>query len=164
MPKIIAGSSSGAKPAVKPKWSPNTNAADTAKAILDEFTDDDVSVIGVTGQMHGILYIDEAGNALSPLYTWQDGRGNLKYKDTTYAEYLNGSSGFGCITDFYNRENGIRPESAFGFCTIHDYFVMKICDLKEPVIHSSDAASFGCYNIKEKKLPCSTNEKQERKQ
>lgn len=123
-----------------------------ADDILNSLITDDVAAIGVTGQMHGIVYVDKKGNAVSPLYTWQDGRGNLKYKDTTYAEYLNGSSGFGCITDFYNRENGIRPESAVGFCTIHDYFVMKICDLKEPVIHSSDAASFGCYNIKENKL------------
>ena len=33
-PTIIAGSIWGANPAVKPKWSPNTKAADTAKAIL----------------------------------------------------------------------------------------------------------------------------------
>lgn len=37
----------------------------------------DVETIGLTGQMHGILYIDEDGNCVSPLYTWQDGRGNL---------------------------------------------------------------------------------------
>lgn len=54
----------------------------------------DVSVIGVTGQMHGIVYTDKAGNAVSPLYTWQDGRGNLPYKDTTYAKYLNSFSGY----------------------------------------------------------------------
>ena len=40
--------------------------------------------------MHGILYADENGAAVSPLYTWQDERGNLEYKDgATYAEYLN---------------------------------------------------------------------------
>jgi len=125
---------------------------DTAKAILDEFTDDDVSVIGVTGQMHGILYIDEAGNALSPLYTWQDERGNLGYKDTTYAKYLGSFSGYGNVTDFYNRENGIRPDKAIGYCTIHDYFVMKLCGNSKPVIHVSDAASFGLYDLKENKF------------
>ena len=26
--------------------------------------------IGLTGQMHGMLYVDGAGNAVSPLYTW----------------------------------------------------------------------------------------------
>lgn len=35
----------------------------------------DVSGIGLTGQMHGILYINRNGQHVSPLYTWQDGRG-----------------------------------------------------------------------------------------
>lgn len=30
-----------------------------------------VGSIGVTGQMHGIVYIDNTGMAVSPLYTWQ---------------------------------------------------------------------------------------------
>ena len=42
---------------------------------LTESVDDLVS-IGVTGQMHGILYTDQEGKAASPLMTWQDGRGN----------------------------------------------------------------------------------------
>ena len=33
--------------------------------------------IGITGQMHGILYYSNQGLAVSPLYTWQDNRGNL---------------------------------------------------------------------------------------
>lgn len=33
--------------------------------------------IGLTGQMHGIVYIDQTGTCVSPLYTWQDGRGSL---------------------------------------------------------------------------------------
>ena len=72
----------------------------------------EVGVIGVTGQMHGIVYTDKDGDAVSPLYTWQDGRGNLPYKDVTYAKYLNSFSGYGNVTDFYNTENGIKPESA----------------------------------------------------
>ncbi len=120
---------------------------DIAKGILDELMSEDVSVIGVTGQMHGIVYIDKDGNAVSPLYTWQDGRGDFPYKGTTYAKYLGGATGFGCVTDLYNRENGIRPENAVTFCTIHDYFVMKLCGRKTPIVHASDAASFGCFDI-----------------
>lgn len=123
-------------------------AVDLLETLIDEKT----AVIGVTGQMHGIVYTDADGNAVSPLYTWQDGRGNLPYKDTTYAKYLNSFSGYGNVTDFYNRENVIRPENAISYCTIHDYFVMKLCGLKKPLIHSSDAASFGCYDIKENKF------------
>lgn len=118
-----------------------------AREIVDSFIDDDTVSVGVTGQMHGIVYTDKDGNAVSPLYTWQDGRGNFPYGDTTYAKYLGGASGFGCVTDFYNRENGIRPENAVSFCTVHDYFVMSLCGLEKPIVHSSDAASFGCFDI-----------------
>lgn len=41
---------------------------------LDKY--DDVESIGVTGAMHGILYTDKEGQAVSPLYTWQDQRGD----------------------------------------------------------------------------------------
>ncbi len=123
-----------------------------ATEILDDFIDDETTVIGVTGQMHGIVYTDETGNAVSPLYIWQDERGNLPYKDTTYAKYLNSFSGYGNVTDFYNRENGIRPEKAVSYCTIHDYFVMRLCGLCKPMVHSSDAASFGCYDLTENKF------------
>ena len=37
--------------------------------------------IGITGQMHGILYLNRHGEAISPLYTWQDQCGNLPYRD-----------------------------------------------------------------------------------
>ncbi len=128
-----------------------------ATDILNEFIDSDIAVIGVTGQMHGIVYVDADANAVSPLYIWQDERGNLPYKDTTYAKYLNSFAGYGNVTDFYNRENGIRPESAVSYCTIHDYFVMKLCDLKKPLMHSSDAASFGCYDLKQNKFDYDCN-------
>lgn len=123
-----------------------------AKEILDGFITDDVKVIGVTGQMHGIVYTDKDGKAVSPLYIWQDERGNQPYKDTTYAKYLNSFTGYGNVTDFYNRENGIRPQEAVSYCTIHDYFVMQLCGLNEPIIHTSDAASFGCFDIETNKF------------
>ena len=48
--------------------------------IMERLLTGDVVAIGVTGQMHGILYIDKNGDVISPLYTWQDGRGNEIYK------------------------------------------------------------------------------------
>ena len=123
-----------------------------AMEVLDDLVDSDTAVIGVTGQMHGIVYVNAEGEAVSPLYTWQDERGNLPYRDTTYAAYLGCASGYGCVTDLYNRENGLRPQGAVSFCTIHDYFVMKICSLTSPLIHASDAASFGLYDLRENRL------------
>ena len=120
-----------------------------ATDILEYLTaeNNDICVIGVTGQMHGIVYTDKNGNAVSPLYTWQDERGNLPYRDTTYAKYLNSFSGYGNVTDFYNVKNGIKPKNAESYCTIQDYFVMQLCGLKKPVMHTSDAASLGCYDL-----------------
>ena len=43
-----------------------------AKNIIDDFLNKETVVIGITGQMHGIVYIDNNGSAISPLYTWQD--------------------------------------------------------------------------------------------
>jgi len=117
--------------------------------ITNELLCEGVTSIGITGQMHGIVYIDKNGRAISPLYTWQDGRGNLKYDDNhTYSQILGLPSGYGNVTDFYNTKNGIRPDDAATFCTIHDYFAMRLCTLKSPVIHTSDAASFGGFDLK----------------
>ncbi len=120
---------------------------DIALSLLDELICEQTAVIGVTGQMHGILYIDGKGEAVSPLYTWQDGRGDQPYGDTTYAAHLGSCTGYGNVTDFYNSENGLRPSSAVGYCTVHDYLVMKLCGLSSPVMHTSDAASLGCYDM-----------------
>ena len=53
-----------------------------AKEILDSLTDEKTKAIGITGQMHGIVYTNKNGNAVSPLYTWQDLRGNLPVTET----------------------------------------------------------------------------------
>lgn len=123
-----------------------------ALEILEDLLDGETVAIGVTGQMHGIVYYDAEGRAVSPLYTWQDGRGNESYGDTTYAAYLGSHSGYGHVTDFYNRVNGLVPAEAAGYCTIHDYLVMRLCGLCQAQIHVSDAASFGCFDLETGKI------------
>ena len=111
-----------------------------------------ISAIGVTGQMHGVLYLDANGKAVSPLYTWQDASGNLPYGQSTYAEYLSEktgyplASGYGLVTDFVNRDKGCVPDTAVTLCTIHDYAVMVLTGRTRPLMHSSDAASLGCFD------------------
>ena len=120
-----------------------------ALTITDTLMEDTVKVIGVTGQMHGIVYYDADGKAVSPLYTWQDGRGNQPYDETrTYSEFLQIPAGYGAVTDFYNTKNGIRPAEAVGYCTIHDYFAMTLAGRKTPLLHTSDAASFGDFDLR----------------
>ena len=128
-----------------------------ADEILNDLLCDDVSVIGVTGQMHGILYYNSNGAAVSPLYTWQDERGNLPYENTTYAEYLNSFSGYGNVTDFYNTENRLTPSDAVGYCTVQDYFVMRLCNNKKALMHSTNAAGLGCYDLNENKFSYDCN-------
>lgn len=107
-----------------------------------------IDSIGISNQMHGIMYYDADGNAVSPLYIWQDERGNLPYKDgKTYAQYLGSFAGYGLVTDFYNRENSLVPPNATGVCTIGDYIAMKLTGTKKALMHITNAASFGCFDI-----------------
>lgn len=114
-----------------------------------------IDAIGITGQMHGILYLDKENSPCSPLMIWQDERGNEIYKNgLSYAEYLTNetgiksASGFGLTTHFYNLINNEIPPNAVTLCTIHDYLAALLTGT-EPVTHSSDAASLGFYNLKE---------------
>lgn len=122
-----------------------------AAELLAEFSP--VCAVGITGQMHGIVYVDENGKAVSPLYTWQDGSGNQPYEGGTYASVLsettgyNAASGFGATTCFYHAKNGLIPSSAVKLCTIHDYAAMVLTGRKTPLMHSSDAASFSLFDI-----------------
>lgn len=109
--------------------------------------------IGLTGQMHGMLYVDSEGDAVSPLYIWQDGCGNQCMDDgRSYAEVLKetggaASTGFGLTTHFYLQKNGMIPEMAVKMVTISDYIGMKLCLKKEPVIAKDMAASWGCFDL-----------------
>lgn len=113
-----------------------------------------IKAIGVDGQMHGILYIDAEGRACSPLFTWQDKRGDLPFKEGTYASVLSQTSGihmasgFGLTTHYWFAENNSVYPSANAFCTIADYIAMRLTDRKTPLIHISNAASMGLFNIK----------------
>lgn len=113
----------------------------------------DIKGIGVSGQMHGIVYVNRQGNAVSPLYTWRDSRANQIYqKDQSYATYLTETTGYpvatgyGLATHFYNLTNGEVPANAVKLCTIMDYVVMKLSGRNTPLTDYSNAASMGFYH------------------
>lgn len=121
--------------------------------------DQDVCCIGITGQMHGIVYVDEGGNALSPLYTWQDARGGQIYRENeSYAAYLSrisgyhAATGYGLVTHFYNLVNGLVPHNASKICTIQDYIAMRLAGKSIPVTDVTNAASLGIFNLKKKEF------------
>lgn len=111
--------------------------------------------IGMTGQMHGIVYTNTHGNAVSPLYTWQDTRAAAKMPDgKTYSEDIKEKTGYtvmpgyGFATHYYNRKNSLVPESAAYLCTIGDYAVMRMTGNTRPLLHASNAASLGFFEDK----------------
>lgn len=113
-----------------------------------------ICAIGITGQMHGVLYVDGKGNAVSPLYTWQDQTGSREYRDgKTYSEYLSeatgypAATGFGLVTHFCHLHRGKVPASAVKICTIQDYMVMYLTGEKNPVMHVTNAASLGFFHL-----------------
>ncbi len=131
------------------------------EARLEKEATDTVTCIGVTGQMHGIVYLDENGKPISPLAIWQDGRGDVIYKDNkTYAEYLSEltgyqlATGYGAVTYFYDTINNLVPNEAVTFCTIHDLAAMTLANEKKPLLHTSDAASLGLFNLQKCEYDC----------
>lgn len=124
------------------------------RQVLDSLLDQcpDVAAIGLTGQMHGILYVDGEGNALSPLYTWQDGRGGLPLSQGKSACQLLGEKGARCApgygmgTHLYNLKMGLVPPGAQSFCTLADWLGVALTGRERPLLHQSQAAALGLYD------------------
>ena len=106
-----------------------------------------INSIGLTGQMHGIICTDKAGNAVSPLYTWQDQRGGIDDFYRSLDVGTNTAPGFGLVTYLYNKAHGLNDKSAARITTIGSYIAMKLCRLDQPYLHISDAHSLGGFDI-----------------
>ena len=126
-----------------------------SRQMLDDFLDEypEVEKIGLTGQMHGIVYIDKEGTCVSPLYTWQDARGSLcEENNGSLTEEIQQTcnvqvaSGYGIVTHIYNLRHHLIPDTAVSFCTIMDYFGMYLTGRKKPLVHVSNAAGFGFFD------------------
>ncbi len=133
------------------------SVTEKAVAVLDELLElhPETASIGLTGQMHGILYVDSEGNAVSPLYTWQDGRGDLPViqgksaaRHLTEVTGIKAYTGYGCVTHAYHVKQGQVPANARTFCTIADYLGMVLCGRNAPLVHISNGASLGIFDAK----------------
>ncbi|MBO7748108.1 hypothetical protein I8J29_28345 [Paenibacillus sp. MWE-103] len=115
---------------------------------------DEAAAIGISCQMHGVLYVNREGCSVSPLYTWQDGRADLPMArgDGTYAEQLGRlsghavSAGYGLATHYYNQLNGEVPKDAAYLCTIGDYVAMRLTGSAAPRMDASNAAALGLFS------------------
>ncbi|KAL2095053.1 hypothetical protein ACEWY4_009772 [Coilia grayii] len=120
--------------------------------------------IGVSGQMHGIVFWGAntgcewfVTNSVcmfkprdtSQLITWQDGRCSSEFLSSLPQpnSHLSLATGFGCATIFWLLKH--RPEflSQFNVAgTIHDYVVSMLCASKGCSISTQNAASWGYFN------------------
>ena len=114
-----------------------------------------IGSIGISSQMHGILYTDKDMNALSPLYTWQDARGSEIISDgVSYAEYASEitgggeKSGYGIVTAFFNERNSLVPDGAKYIMTIGDFVASRLAKASVPIMHVSQAASIGAFSLR----------------
>ncbi len=103
--------------------------------------------IGLTGQMHGIVYADDAGRPLSPLYTWQDLRGEEVRERIFRRTGLSVPAGYGLATHLYNHIHGLVPEGAVSLCTVMDLFAMHLTGNRRPLMHMTNAASLGFFDL-----------------
>uniref|UniRef100_A0A8B9TQ98 Sedoheptulokinase n=1 Tax=Anas platyrhynchos TaxID=8839 RepID=A0A8B9TQ98_ANAPL len=127
-----------------------------------------VSHIGISGQMHGIVFWKrdqgcrwtECGTSptfepeeVSHLVTWQDGRCSPAFLASLPPpqSHISLATGFGCATVYWYLKNSpdfLKCYDAAG--TIHDYVVAMLCDLKKPLMSIQNAASWGYFNAKTK--------------
>uniref|UniRef100_A0A2K5H8R3 Sedoheptulokinase n=1 Tax=Colobus angolensis palliatus TaxID=336983 RepID=A0A2K5H8R3_COLAP len=120
--------------------------------------------IGVSGQMHGVVFWKtgqgcewiEGGitpvfepRAVSHLVTWQDGRCSSEFLASLPQpkSHLSVATGFGCATIFWLLKycpEFLKSYDAAG--TIHDYVVAMLCGLPRPLMSDQNAASWGYFN------------------
>ncbi|MCF7944357.1 MAG: hypothetical protein K9L75_02315 [Spirochaetia bacterium] len=106
----------------------------------------------VTGQVHGILYYDRNGSAISPLYTWLDRRA---------AEVIDGESpqdrlkritgttmppGYGLLTHYTNSLIDEVPAEAVGMTGILEYITGRLIGKTLDKADSSCISLFGAYD------------------
>ncbi|CAI6080058.1 sedoheptulokinase [Cohnella sp. JJ-181] len=159
-------------PAALPAAAPDERTQDPDR-IVDELVEmieawrdllPETAAIGISAQMHGILYVDDRGRAVSPLYTWQDGRGERQVAEqeqeqdapgaTTYRQRLEAlsgypvPSGYGLLTHDVLRRTGGVPAAAAKLCTVGDYAAMRLAGRAAPLIDATQAASLGLFDVR----------------
>jgi len=115
-----------------------------------------ISGIGITGQMHGMLFVDKNLKPLSNLITWQDKRSkNLieeiqhKTKGIEFSEcgcYI--KPGYMGSTLYWFYKNNLVPKNIYKVCFIHDWLGACLTQHNEIFTDPTDAASSGIFNIK----------------
>uniref|UniRef100_A0A8C4STC3 Sedoheptulokinase n=1 Tax=Erpetoichthys calabaricus TaxID=27687 RepID=A0A8C4STC3_ERPCA len=136
------------------------NALNECVAVLPKDQLQKVVRIGVSGQMHGVVFwnlrhkSDFKEKTTSNLITWQDGRCSAEFLASLPQpdSHLSLASGFGCATIFWilkNRPDVLKMFSSAG--TIQDYVVAMLCNQERPLMSVQNAASWGYFNTQKRK-------------
>ena len=121
-------------------------AAGLVNQLLEQYPQ--VSAIGITGQMHGIVYLDKEGNCVSPLYTWQDQRAASFCRELSERTGYRIAPGYGLATHYALMQSGSVDPRAEKLCTIMDYMAFLLCGKEKLLMHASNAASLGFFSLK----------------
>jgi sedoheptulokinase len=125
--------------------------------VLDHLLPSDglaILAIGLTGQMHGVVGLDAAGQAVTNVVTWQDHRGDSVLADgktlledmRTRSPGLHVANGYG-LTTLYRWLAVEKNPRIVTFCTLPDYFGMRLTGNRTPLIDPSMAHSIGGYDV-----------------
>jgi sedoheptulokinase len=108
--------------------------------------------IGITGQVHGIVYTDEAGKPCSPLYSWLDRHGTEDLDGSTPQHLLEAKTGcslpvgYGLLTHYANRLFKRVPAEARRITGINELVAGALTGRPLDRADSSDLACFGGFD------------------
>ncbi|XP_039612479.1 sedoheptulokinase [Polypterus senegalus] len=145
------------------------NALNECMAVLPKDQLQKVVRIGVSGQMHGVVFWNAEAicdwqssgtsqifkeKTTSNLITWQDGRCSAEFLASLPQpdSHLSLASGFGCASIFWilkNRPDVLKMFTSAG--TIQDYLVAMLCNQERPLMSVQNAASWGYFNTQKRK-------------
>jgi len=111
--------------------------------------------IGLTGQMHGILGIDQNGEPATPFVSWQDERGLAQGPDgisllkemQQKAGFRPIASGYGIVTLYDWMKQGTL-QGIRQVCTLPDYFAMRMTGATEACTDFTMAESIGAFDLR----------------
>jgi sugar (pentulose or hexulose) kinase len=121
----------------------------------------EIAGLGITGQQHGVLLVDDHLTPLTAFINWQDRRGHDPFpgSDKTYLQRaleLAGpdaprrtgcrlAAGYMAVTLLWLREHGLLPDGARA-CFLTDYFAALLTG-EVPVTDATCAASSGVFDL-----------------
>lgn len=129
-------------------YAQDPHAIEKSVRMLLSQVEQQIASICVTGQVHGILYYDDSGVAVSPLYTWLDRRAMEKLDGLDSQQLLYEKtgvllpSGYGLLAHYANRRLGNVPSTAVGFCGILEYITSRLVG---KTIDKSDPSCLGPF-------------------